>query len=1074
MKTHVLKCFLFLFVCGICLSPFSNAFAENSRYDDARQYTGVSEWHEKKVRQYEELSKTAPPPQGCTMFVGSSTWAGWGKTFDADFKGMDVVNRGFGGSITPEWHYALDRLVTPYKPARIMFFCGTNDLNYRHSPERIVSDFKKFLSLLRETNPDCMVFYVSITKSHSRKEFWEDMDKVNDTIKEMAETDKHLVFIDANAPLYGTDGVTREEYFGDRLHLNRQGQQIWIPILREAYFSNFHGKGNPQKDRDATSTTTADQSKPFEQKEIPLVSDARGDTPRNEFLLEKNWKFSKGDHPEAIRPAFSDENWESVEVPHDWAIYGPFDLKNDEQDVAITANFEESASMKTGRTGGLPFVGVGWYRTKFDLDRFQKDKRRISVLFEGAMSEARVYLNGKEVGFWPYGYNSFHFDVTDYINESGKDNILAVRLENRPESSRWYPGAGLYRNVRIIETESVHVPVWGTYVTTPFVSKEYASVCLKINIENVRAGELVRVFTEIFDPDGNKVTSKDDSRKIFRGEPFVQNFIVDSPERWAPETPNLYKAVTKIHIGDENTDEYTTRFGIREIRFVPEKGFFLNGDHRKFKGVCNHHDLGPLGAAVNKAALRRQLVLLKEMGCDSIRTSHNMPAPDLISLCDEMGFMVIAENFDEWDMAKCKNGYHRFFNDWAEKDMVNMLHHFRNNPSIVMWSIGNEVGNQWKEGGDKVAVFLNNICKREDPTRPTTCGMDQVKAVIHNGFATVVDIPGFNYRTQHYLEAYDVLPQNMVLGAETASTVSSRGVYKFPVQKKADAKHADFQSSSYDLEYCPWSNIPDEDFALADDYPWTLGQFVWTGFDYLGEPTPYDSAESPNHSSMFGVIDLAGIPKDRYYLYRSLWNEEQETLHVLPHWNWEGREGEKTPVFVYTNHPSAEVFVNGKSFGKRTKNRSDLLQRYRLMWMDVVYEPGELKVVAYDVEGKEVAQKSVHTAGKPDRIELIPDRTILSADGKDLAYINVRIVDQDGNPCPLDQRLVEFKVEGAGKFRAVANGDPTSLELFHLPKMHVFNGQLTAIVQAGKKKGEMVFVAESEGIQSAKTIFAIE
>jgi predicted GH43/DUF377 family glycosyl hydrolase len=484
--------------------------------------------------------------------------------------------------------------------------------------------------------------------------------------------------------------------------------------------------------------------------------------------------------------------------------------------------------------------------------------------------------------------------------------------------------------------------------------------------------------------------------------------------------------------------------------------------------------LGPLGAAVNRAALRRQLTLLKDMGCDAIRTTHNMPAPELVELCDEMGFMMIIEPFDEWDIAKCANGYHRFFNEWVEKDMVNMLRHFRNNPCVVMWSIGNEVPTQCSEDGYKVAALLQNICHREDPTRPVTCGMDQADCALNNGFAALLDIPGFNYRLHKYREAYEKLPQNLLLGSETASTISSRGVYKFPVEKKAGALYDDHQCSSYDLEYCRWSNLPDDDFAWADDYEWMMGQFVWTGFDYLGEPTPYDANGWPNHSSMFGIIDLANIPKDRYYLYRSIWNKNENTLHILPHWNWEGREGQTTPVFVYTGYPSAELFINGKSQGKQTKNNSTLQNRYRLMWMDAIYEPGEVKVVAYDAQGKAAEEKTVRTAGKPHHIELLADRTQLSADGKDLAYINVRVEDKDGNLCPNDGQLITFSVKGAGTYRAAANGDPTCLDLFHKPQMHAFGGQLTAIVQSAEKPGKIQFEAEAKGLGKATVVLQSE
>lgn len=783
---------------------------------------------------------------------------------------------------------------------------------------------------------------------------------------------------------------------------------------------------------------------------------------RSEYLLEKGWKFTKGEVSNAEMPAFNDAKWETVDIPHDWAIFGPFDKNNDLQNVAVTQDFETQASLKTGRTGGLPYVGIGWYRTTFH----STPGKQTTLIFDGAMSEARVFVNGKEACFWPCGYNSFYCDVTSLVNEDGKNSTLAVRLENRPQSSRWYPGAGLYRNVHVVTTEKIHVPVWGTQITTPYVKDEYASVCLRTTILNAEKTELT-VVTDIIDADGQVVSTKTNKGVINHGQPFTQNFIVERPKLWSPETPVLYKAVSKIYSGDTLLDTYSTRFGIRTIEYIADKGFYLNGKRRKFQGVCNHHDLGPLGAAINVAALRHQLTLLKEMGCDAIRTSHNMPAPELVELCDEMGFMMMLEPFDEWDIAKCDNGYHRFFNEWAEKDMVNMLRQYRNNPCVVMWSIGNEVPTQWSPEGYKVAKFLQDICHREDPTRPVTCGMDQVKSVLANGFAAMLDIPGLNYRAHLYDEAYERLPQNIILGSETSSTVSSRGVYKFPVERKAGAMYDDHQSSSYDLEYCNWSNIPDIDFARAEDHEWTIGQFVWTGFDYLGEPSPYDTNAWPNHSSMFGIIDLASIPKDRYYLYRSVWNKEAETLHILPHWNWEGREGEKTPVFVYTNYPSAELFINGKSYGRQTKHKNGTVEnRYRLMWHDAVYQPGEVRVVAYDEQGNPVAEKTVRTAGKPHHIELVTDCSSLQADGKDLAYVTLRIVDKDGNLCPNDGRLVSFKVKGAGKYRASANGDPTCLDLFHKPEMHAFGGMLTVIVQSGEKTGEIELQATAKGIKT--------
>ena len=679
---------------------------------------------------------------------------------------------------------------------------------------------------------------------------------------------------------------------------------------------------------------------------------------RSETLLEKNWKFSKGDFKEASQPEFNDTKWESVVIPHDWAIFGPFDMNNDLQNVAVTQNFEKKASLKTGRTGGLPYVGTGWYRTSFDAPA----DKEVTLLFDGAMSEARVYVNGKEACFWPFGYNSFHCNVTSLLNKDGKNNTLAVRLENRPQSSRWYPGAGLYRNVHLIVTDKVHVPVWGTQITTPHVSKDFAAVRLQTKIDNAGEKTQIRIETEILSPNGKVVTSKENTSRINHGQPFEQNFIVNAPELWSPESPSLYKAVSKIYADDKLVDTYTTRFGIRSIEYIADKGFYLNGKHRKFQGVCNHHDLGPLGAAINVAALRHQLTLLKDMGCDAIRTSHNMPAPELVRACDEMGMMLMVETFDEWKAKKMANGYNKYYDEWVERDLVNVVRHYRNDPAVVMWCIGNEVPDQGSAQGAKLCRMMQDIVHREDPTRPCTQGMDRVDAAIKSHVAAIMDIPGFNYRSNLYQKAYKALPQQVVLGSETASTVSSRGVYKFPVERKAGAKYDDHQSSSYDVEHCSWSDLPEDNFILSEDLPYDMGEFVWTGFDYLGEPTPYYD-DWPSHSSLFGIIDLAYLPKDRYYLYRSQWNKAAETLHILPHWNWPGREGEVTPVFVYTNYPTVELFINGKSQGKRTKDTTVKLdetendearralarqKRYRLMWMDTRYEPGEVKAVAYD------------------------------------------------------------------------------------------------------------------------------
>ena len=817
---------------------------------------------------------------------------------------------------------------------------------------------------------------------------------------------------------------------------------------------------------------------------FPLILSAQV---RTERLLEKGWKFTREDAAEFSNVGFDDSAWQDVTVPHDWAIYGPFSIHNDRQNIAITQDGQKEAMEHAGRTGGLPFVGPGWYRLAFDIPEFTKG-RSCKLVFDGAMSHADVYVNGKHVSYWPYGYNSFIVDVTPYVN-AGETNELAVRLENYNESSRWYPGAGLYRNVHLVVTEDAYVPEWGTHIITEEIGAAHADVAqaTEFVVPEGKTFSDYRIRTQIFDPQGNLAAENEKVGTEYDNNVFEQDFLIRDPQLWTVEEPFLYSSVSRIYEGETLNDEYTTTVGIRTVKVEGDKGFFLNGKPLKFKGVCNHHDLGPLGGIANEAGIRRQIRILKDMGCNAIRTSHNMPAPELVKACDEMGMMLMAETFDEWVTPKVENGYNKHFVEWAEKDLVNLIRHFRNSPAVVMWCVGNEVPDQWPgEKGTKISLWLQNICHREDPTRPVTMGMDQPDNVVYNNIAAVFDVPGFNYRPHRYQESYSKLPQRMILGSETASTVSSRGVYKFPVERKAMAKYPDHQASSYDVEHCNWSNLPEDDFIQHEDLPYCMGEFVWTGFDYLGEPTPYYS-DWPSHSSLFGIIDLAGLPKDRYWLYRSHWNKDVETLHILPHWNWAGREGEVTPVFVYTNHPSAELFINGKSQGRRTKdmsvtvhNSADSLsmktfkrqQRYRLMWMDTVYEPGTVKVVAYDADGNPVAEKEIHTAGKPYRIVLEADRSQIKADGKDLSFVTVKVVDRNGNLCPLADNKISFKVKGKGSYRAGANGNPASLESFQEPEMKVFYGMMTAIVSSSEEPGDIILEATSKGLRKAVLVIS--
>ena len=803
---------------------------------------------------------------------------------------------------------------------------------------------------------------------------------------------------------------------------------------------------------------------------------------RTERQLEKGWKFTRLDDAQFARADYNDAKWKNVTVPHDWAIYGPFSIDNDKQNTAIAQDGQTQALEHAGRTGGLPFVGTGWYRLSFEVPEF-KDNKRCTLVFDGAMSHAQVYINGEKAVYWPYGYNTFYVDATPFLKKGAK-NELAVRLENQKESSRWYPGAGIYRNVHLIVTEDAHVPVWGTQVVTDEIGSDYARISQKTDLE-VPAGKSLKDYTlvtEIKDATGRVVAQNRCSAEGAKAQHYTQQFVVENPQLWTVDTPNLYTSESRIYEGSTLKDTYTTTFGIRQVKLEAGKGFFLNGKLIKFKGICQHHDLGALGAEVNMAAIRRQIRILKDMGCNAIRTSHNMPAPELVQACDEMGMMLMGESFDEWITPKVQNGYHQFFNEWAERDIDHLVRHYRNNPSIVMWCIGNEVPDQDDgDRGTKIAYRLQQLCHQLDPTRPVTQGMDHPDAVVNNGMAAAMEIPGFNYRPHKYLENIKKLPQGFLLGTESASTISSRGVYKFPVERKAMAKYPDHQASSYDVEHCSWSNLPEDDWIQHDDLPWCMGEFVWTGFDYLGEPSPYYT-DWPSHASLFGIIDMGGIPKDRYYLYRSHWNKQAETLHILPHWNWAGREGEVTPVFVYTNYPKAELFINGKSQGVVEKDSTVTVynsadaesqrtfkrqRRYRLMWMNTKYEPGTLKVVAYDAQGHVAATREMHTAGVPYAIRLEADRTSLTADGKDLSFVTVSVVDKDGNLCPLADNEIKYTVTGAGHYKAGTNGNPASLESLQRPQMKAFSGQMSAIISTTERPGTITVKASAKGLKTA-------
>lgn len=774
---------------------------------------------------------------------------------------------------------------------------------------------------------------------------------------------------------------------------------------------------------------------------------------RNTINL-KTWQFSR-----------DSVNYKPVSIPHDWAINGPFDKKWDLQFVAIEQNGETEKTEKSGRSGALPWIGRGFYKTTIDLKKLPKT----AVLeFDGAMADPHVYINGKLAGHWAYGYNAFRVDAAPYLKK-GK-NEISVSLNNREESSRWYPGGGLYRPVQLVtNADAATINPWGCYFRTESIGNGKAEVSICTNINNV--DKTLSIENQLLDVTGKVVAQFKYGDFDAQGN-VVKTLTVDDAHLWSPETPYLYKLVTRLYRNKKLIDQTQQKVGIRTVRVAQYDGFQLNGVSRKIKGVCLHHDLGPLGAAVNKAALIRQIRTMKDMGCDAIRTAHNMPSTWQMEVCDSMGMMVMAESFDMWIYPKCKNGYALNFKDWADKDIENLVLNHRNHPSIVMWSIGNEIPEQWSEEGRNISKHLQDLCHKFDPTRPVTQGMDRAEDALKSGFAQVMDVPGFNYRVHKYDNNIKQLPKGFLLGSETASTVSSRGVYKFPVEASDSKTYTDGQCSSYDVEYCPWSNLPDDDWRMQDDRDYTIGEFVWTGYDYLGEPSPYDEYW-PSRSSYFGICDLAGLPKDRYYLYCSHWRKDDATLHVLPHWTFPGREGETTPVYCYTSWPSAELFVNGKSQGRILKNPNTRLDRYRLRWNNVKYEPGEIKVVAYDYDGTAKGEKIIRTAGAPARIVLKADRNSISSKGEDLSFVTVLVVDKNGTPCPTATNNMKFNVSGAGKFRAACNGDATSLVAFNSTEMPLFSGELVVVVE-GLRHGTAMLSVSADGLPTATLPIEVE
>ena len=757
------------------------------------------------------------------------------------------------------------------------------------------------------------------------------------------------------------------------------------------------------------------------------------------------------------RPEFDDSKWRSLSIPHDWGIESPF------------------IQTLPGSTGRLPWAGVGWYRKKFSVPAADAGRRHYLEI-DGAMAYALVWCNGQLAGGWAYGYSSWRVDLTPHL-KPGQENVIAIRLDNPAESSRWYPGSGLYRNVWLTKTADVAIAHWGVQVTTPQVSAETALAQVAVTIDNHTADKAdVQVRVQLFaadangQPTGEAVASTEPRivSVLSRRQSHVADVLkVDQPRLWGLKERHRYVAVTQILRGETVVDTVRTPFGFRTLRNDPARGFFLNGEPTPIRGVCLHHDLGALGAAFNTRAMERQLEILQAMGCNAIRTSHNPPAPELLELTDRLGFLVMAEPFDAWRSPKKADDYSRLFDDWHERDLRAMVRRDRNHPSVIQWSLGNEVPELTDPEGWKLAANLAAIVRSEDRTRPLTMGINHVFGSTA-GFEQVLDIVGYNYKPDEYAKFLRRFPHVAVMGGETASTISSRGEYFFPLPKDKSEGLQDYQVSSYDLSAPPWAWPADVEWKALDENPGALGEWVWTGFDYLGEPTPYDDnqtnllnfadaaarakaakdlaelgrLQAPSRSSYFGIIDLAGFPKDRYYLYQARWRPDLPMAHILPHWNWPERVGQVTPVHVYSSGDEAELFLNGQSLGRQKRGKLE----YRFRWDDVKYAPGELKVVAYK-NGQPWAEIVQRTTGAAIALRATADRTALQADGKDLAFVKVEIIDAAGLVVPRTKPLLKFSVTGPADLVATDNGDATDHRAFGSTERHAFNGLALAIVR---------------------------
>lgn len=802
---------------------------------------------------------------------------------------------------------------------------------------------------------------------------------------------------------------------------------------------------------------------------------------RENVDFTEGWKFYLGDDSIAYNTQYDDAKWRILDLPHDWSIEADFSLKNP----------------ATPGGGALP-GGIGWYRKDFVVDKSDKGKN-VYIDFDGIYWNSKVWINGHLLGERPNGYISFRYDLTPYI-KVGESNVIAVRVDNSKQpNSRWYSGSGIYRNVRLVTTNALHVDLWGTYVTTPTVTKDNAEIKIETNIKNSSdLSQTFELYSILIDKDGKEIAGINNSESVGVGENISMNqsLKVSNPILWSIDNPYLYKIVTRIEQNGKVVDEYETPLGIRYFSFDPNKGFFLNGESVKIKGVCNHHDLGFLGAAVNTRAIERQLEILKEMGCNGIRTSHNPPAPELLDLCDKMGFIVMDEAFDMWRKKKSPYDYSQYFPEWHERDLTDLILRDRNHPSIFMWSIGNEILEQWShinadtldlQQANMVLNFANtlnkkdidakelhvnslltiklaDIAKKLDPTRPITTGNNETEPSNHIFRSGAMDIIGFNYHENNWVNFHEKFPNQKLIITESTSGLMSRGYYEMPsdsmnIWPERWDKPFDrpvHHCSSYDNCHVPWGSTHEDTWRLVKNYDHISGVYLWTGFDYFGEPTPF---WWPSRSSYFGVIDLAGFPKDIYYMYQSEWTNK-DVLHIFPHWNW--KEGQTVDIWAYFNNADeVELFLNGLSLGKKAKEKDV----YHVFWR-VPFQKGTLKAVSYK-DGKEVLTREVKTTGDPISIKLTADRQTIKADGKDLSFITVEALDAEGNPVPVADNLINFTIEGDGFIAGTDNGDPTDPNSLKKPSRKLFSGKALAVVQSHKKAGKIILKATSSNLKQA-------